>query len=352
MILELDDLAHRYDGEQAVQGVSFGLEAGELVALLGPSGCGKTTVVQAIAGHVSPTAGRVRLRGEDVTGTPPESRRVGLVFQRPTLYPHMTVRENVAYGLAPRDIGHDESDAVVSDHLDLVDLEGDGGAYPSELSRGQQRRVELARALAPEPDVLLLDEPLSGLDRNLRERLRGEIARIQRETGVTTLFVTHDQEEAMALADRVVVMNDGRVAGIGEPRQLYESPPSPFVGSFLGRSNVLPATVVGRRPLTVELGGTEVGLPGASGDYREGASVVCHVRPDATTLRPREADDGGLAGTVARVADLGRRYDVTVRLPTGEALVVEQAASPPVAGDEVAVVLSEQSVTVFADETG
>jgi ABC-type Fe3+/spermidine/putrescine transport system ATPase subunit len=354
MILELDELAHRYNGEQAVQGVSFVLEAGELVALLGPSGCGKTTIVQAIAGHVSPTGGRVRLRGEDVTGTPPESRRVGLVFQRPTLYPHMTVRENVAYGLTPRDIGPEECDAIVSEHLDLVDLEGYDGAYPSELSRGQQRRVELARALAPEPDVLLLDEPLSGLDRNLRERLRGEVARIQRETGVSTLFVTHDQEEAMALADRIVVMNDGGVAGIGEPRELYESPPSPFVGSFLGRSNTVPATVVGGQPLAVELGGTVVRLPEAGDNYREGSSVVCHVRPDEIVLRHRADDTGDrtLTGTVARVADLGRHYDVTVRLPTDDPLVVEQAASPPETGDEVAVVVPEQSVTVFADETG
>lgn len=353
MILELDGLAHRYDGELAVQGVSFGLEAGELVALLGPSGCGKTTIVQAIAGHVSPTEGRVQLRGEDVTCAPPESRRVGLVFQRPTLYPHMTVRENVAYGLAPRDIERGEREAVVSEHLDLVDLEGYGDAYPSELSRGQQRRVELARALAPQPDVLLLDEPLSGLDRNLRERLRGEVARIQRETGVTTLFVTHDQEEAMALADRVVVMNDGGVAGIGEPRELYESPPSPFVGSFLGRSNTVPATVVGDQPLTVELGGTEMALPEASGDFQVGDTAVCHVRPDEILLR-HGADDTGdrtLTGTVARVADLGRHYDVTVRLPTDDSLVVEQAASPPETGDEVAVVVPEQSVTVFAEGT-
>jgi ABC-type Fe3+/spermidine/putrescine transport system ATPase subunit len=353
MILELDGLAHRYDGERAVQGVSFGLESGELVALLGPSGCGKTTIVQAIAGHVRPTAGHVWLRGADVTGTPPESRQVGLVFQRPTLYPHMTVRENVAYGLTPQNIDRDERDAIVSEHLGLVDLEGYDGAYPSELSRGQQRRVELARALAPEPDLLLLDEPLSGLDRNLRERLRGEVARIQRETGVTTLFVTHDQAEAMALADRIVVMNDGGVAGIGEPRELYESPPSPFVGSFLGRSNTVPGTVVGRQPLAVELGGTEVTLPEASGDYRQGASVVCHVRPDEITLRPAgDTSDRELAGTVTRVADLGRHYDVTVRLPAGGTLVVEQAASPPETGDEVAVVLPEPSVTVFADETG
>jgi ABC-type Fe3+/spermidine/putrescine transport system ATPase subunit len=222
VILELDGLSHRYGDERALEGVSFGVAHGELVAILGPSGCGKTTILQAIAGHVSPTAGCVRLRGKDVTATPPEARRVGLVFQRSTLYPHMAIDENIRYGLTARGIGGDEQDEIVAEYLELVDIVDQRGARPSELSGGQERRAELARALAPQPDILLLDEPLSALDRALRDRLREEIARIQRETGVTTLFVTHDQEEAMALADRIVVVNDGRVEAIGEPRALYE----------------------------------------------------------------------------------------------------------------------------------
>ncbi|MEF8883254.1 MAG: ABC transporter ATP-binding protein, partial [Halapricum sp.] len=252
MTLELDGLTHCYGDEVAVEDVSFGIDAGEIVGLLGPSGCGKTTIVQAIAGHVNPTDGGVRLRGRDVTDNPPETRDVGIVFQEPTLFPHMTVEENVAYGLKPQDIDPAERSETVERYLELVSLGDQREAFPSALSGGQKRRVELARALAPEPDLLLLDEPLSALDRALRERLRKEIARIQRETGVATLYVTHDQETAMGLADRLVVVTEGQVAGVGEPRDLYESPSSPFVAAFLGGSNRLPVTVDANGEFTVE----------------------------------------------------------------------------------------------------
>ncbi|SIS15246.1 ABC transporter ATP-binding protein [Natronorubrum thiooxidans] len=352
MILELEELSHRYGTELAVDDVSFGLESGELVALLGPSGCGKTTIVQAVAGHVRPTAGRVVLRGDDVTDTPPESRRVGIVFQQPTLYPHMTVSENVAYGLAPRDIDPDRRDELVDEYLDLVALHEQRTAYPAELSGGQQRRVELARALAPQPDVLVLDEPLSALDRTLREQLRDEIARIQRETGVTTLFVTHDQEEAMALADRLVVMNDGQVAGVGQPRTLYESPPTPFVASFLGRSNTLSATVVDQHPLTITLGTHEIRLDGTARDFSAGTPVTCHIRPKDLSLRSSAAPGTtpSLPCDVVHVADLGRRYDVTVQSVTGDELVVEQSGNPPATGETITVVMPQDSIQLFGPE--
>lgn len=349
MILELDGLSHRYGTEEVLADVSFELEAGELVALLGPSGCGKTTVVQAIAGHVRPTGGRIRLRGEDVTDVPPESRRVGLVFQQSTLFPHLSVRENVEYGLRARDVAADERAELVSEYLELVDLHEQRNFAPAELSGGQKRRVELARALAPQPDVLLLDEPLSGLDRALRDRLQNEIARIQRETGVTTLFVTHDQEEAMALADRLVVMNDGRVAGIGQPRELYESPPTPFVGSFLGRSNTLPATVVDQEPPRIEIDGQDLASFDPADDRSPGSPVSCHVRPKDLRLVSWETngDTPTLRGEVRRVADLGRRYDVTVQTPSGETVVVEQSSQPPATGEEVRVAVPEGELTVF-----
>lgn len=382
-VLAVDDIAVSYGDERAVDGASFAVGAGELVAVLGPSGCGKTTIVQTIAGHLSPDAGRIRLRGEDVTSTPPEARDVGVVFQRSTLYPHMTVAENVAYGLAGRDVDADEHDRLVTDYLDLVDLAGQRDAHPAALSGGQRRRAELARAIAPEPDVLVLDEPLSALDRTLRERLRDEIARIQDETGVATLYVTHDQETAMALADRLVVVQDGRVAGLGEPRALYESPPSPFVASFLGRSNELSGTLLESRPLTVALGDdcelavernaadggvvsdTDLDVASDETDLDAGSSATCHVRPTALSLRPiDEAVDASAAdaraadapatgatarlhGVVTRVADLGRRYDVSVRVEGHGEVVVEQSDAPPDRGADVAIECSAADVTVF-----
>jgi len=308
-----------------------------------------------LPGHVRPTAGRVVLRGTDVTDTPPEARRVGIVFQRSTLYPHMTVEENVTYGLAAQDIGPNRRNELVSEYLGLVDLRGQRNAYPEELSGGQRRRVELARALAPQPDVLLLDEPLSALDRALREQLRDEIGRIQRETGVTTLFVTHDQEESMALADRLVVMNDGAVAGIGTPRALYESPPTPFIASFLGRSNTFEGTVVGRNPTRIDTvsDGTVI-VTETDGAYPEGESITCHVRPDALSIRPSESADSNaadtglsLTGRVANVIDLGRRYDITVRTESNVELVVESTESPPEVGTKVVVTAMERELTTF-----
>lgn len=349
MILEVEQLTQRYDSETAVDAVSFAIPEGELVALLGPSGCGKTTIVQAIAGHVRPTAGTVRLRGEDMMNVPPEARHVGIVFQQSTLYPHMTVGENVAYGLDAQGIESDQQSELVAEYLELVSLQARQDAYPAELSGGERRRVELARALAPEPDVLLLDEPLSALDRSLRVELRGEIARIQRETGVTTLFVTHDQEDAMALADRLVVMNEGEFAATGDPRTLYESPPIPFVASFLGRSNAFEATIVETHPLVLAVGEQELTLSETDSDRPTGTPVNCHIRPEDLTLRPQGGprETATLRAKVEQVADLGRRYDVTVDLPTDDELVVEHRAEPPAVGDTVSVEMTAADLTRF-----
>lgn len=346
MTLDIEGLGHRYGTERALADVSFGIEAGEVVAVVGPSGCGKTTLVQAIAGHLTPTSGRIRLRGEAVTDRPPEAREVGLVFQQSTLYPHMTVGENVAYGLGPQGIEPDERDAIVEEYLALVDLEAQRAAYPSELSGGQGRRVELARALAPQPDVLLLDEPLSALDRGLRVQLREEIARIQRETGVTTLFVTHDQTDAMALADRLVVMRDGAVAAVGQPRELYESPPTPFVASFLGRSIELPASVVDGDPPRIEVAGQERSVPTVP-QQSPGATLRCYVRPSSLSIRPPREGEIGLSGTVQRVTDNGRHFAVTVRTTAGVELVVIQQPSPPAVDETVTVAVPTAELHLF-----
>lgn len=352
MILELDGITHRYDGEPAVTDVSVGVGSGELVALLGPSGCGKTTLVQAVAGHRRPTSGRVLLRGVDVTDDPPESRRIGLVFQEPTLYPHMTVAENVAYGVAARDDGPGQRDAVVAEYLELVGLGDRAEATPGSLSGGQRRRVELARALAPEPDLLVLDEPLSALDRSLRTRLREEIRRLQRETGVATLFVTHDQTDALAVADRLVVMADGRIDAVGTPRELYESPPTPFTASFLGRSTVVRGTLVGASPPRVAVGDAELTLPGTEPDRSPGADVTCHLRPRDLRLRSeRDADPTrSLRGAVTAVRDAGRRYDVRVEVAPGEVVVVERVETPPPVGESVAVEPPVGAATLFGPE--
>jgi ABC-type Fe3+/spermidine/putrescine transport system ATPase subunit len=369
-MLELDAVSHRYDGESAVEAVSFGVGSGELVGVLGPSGCGKTTLVRAIAGHLHPTAGRVLLRGTDVTDDPPESRRVGLVFQEPTLYPHMTVSGNVAYGVAARDVGPDDHDAVVIEYLRLMGLADRGDASPRDLSGGQRRRVELARALAPEPDLLVLDEPLSALDRSLRTRLRSEIGRIHRETGVSTLFVTHNQPDAMAVADRLVVMTDGRVAAVGTPRDLYESPPTPFVASFLGRSTTVGGTLLDTSPPRVSVGETELTLPETETGRSVGERVTCHLRPRDLTVRGADAarpsgvpsegiersDDAAatpvrsLRGEVAAVRDAGLQYDVRVAVAPDGDVTVARTAAPPSVGAPVAVDVPAGAVTLFGSE--
>jgi ABC-type Fe3+/spermidine/putrescine transport system ATPase subunit len=358
MMLELDGVTHAYGSDPAVEDVSFGLDGGELVALLGPSGCGKTTIVQAIAGHIRPDAGRIRLRGTDVTDSPPEERGVGVVFQQSTLYPHMTVGENVAYGLEARGIDPERRARIVADYLELVELADQRESYPGELSGGQRRRGELARALAPEPDVLILDEPLSSLDRSLSDQLRVEIDRIQRETGVTTLYVTHDQEEAMSLADRLVILHQGSVSATGEPRHLYESPPNRFVASFLGRSDTLAAPVLKEDPLTLRIGETPVEVNGrlehSTLRLDPDTEPVVHVRPDdvVVTSTGTTGADIELPGAVRSVKDVGSRYDVHIRLASGAEITATRRGAPPAVDDHVVVGVDRRDLTLFPQQEG
>ncbi len=256
--LELDGVSKRYGTTTALDSVSLSVEEGEFFTLVGPSGCGKTTTLRCIAGFESPSDGDVRFDGESMTGVPPEARGVGVVFQNYALFPHMTVGENVAYGLRfadpPGDVSRDER---VTELLELVDLTGFEDRDPDSLSGGQQQRVALARALAPGPDLLLLDEPMSALDARLRERLRRQVKRIQSELGVTTVYVTHDQSEALAVSDRVAVLNRGRVEQVGTPREVYHRPATRFVAEFVGENNVFDGVVrrglTGRRASLVEV---------------------------------------------------------------------------------------------------
>jgi len=256
--LELENLTRRFGQQTAVDGLWLGVEQGEIVSLLGPSGCGKTTTLQMIAGFVEPTSGAIRLEGRDLLAVKPAQRGLGIVFQSYALFPHMTVAQNVSFGLEMQGMAAAERTKRVGETLELVGLAAFADRFPRQLSGGQQQRVALARALVIRPPILLLDEPLSNLDAKLREEMQIELRQIQRTVGTTTLLVTHDQAEAMALSDRIVVMNHGRAEQIGPPHETYERPATPFVANFLGRTNLVDGKAV--RPEKISF--AEAGLSG------------------------------------------------------------------------------------------
>src|SRR3954452_13510292 len=251
--LELTGIPKRFGTSGAVQDFNLAMEAGEFVSFLGPSGCGKTTTLRMIAGFEVPTAGQITLEGADITNRPPNKRKIGMVFQSYALFPNMTVADNIGFGLSVRKRPGDQIRKRVAELLELINLPDKGSRYPYQLSGGQQQRVALARAPAFEPQVLLLDEPLSALDAKIRVALRHEIRQIQRQLGITTVYVTHDQEEALSLSDRVVVMSDGRMEQVGTPFEIYNFPTTAFVASFVGTLNILPGVVAdaGRGELTI-----------------------------------------------------------------------------------------------------
>lgn len=256
VVVELRGVTRIYGAVRAVDALDLVVHEGELLSLLGPSGCGKTTTLNLVAGFVPPSAGHIAIDGEDVTGRPPHLRGLGVVFQSYALFPHMTVFENVAFGLRERRVARAEVDRRVAAALDLVRLGGQGARRPGQLSGGMQQRVALARALVYEPRVLLLDEPLAALDKKLREEMRSELREIQRSVGITTVFVTHDQAEALSLSDRIAVMHAGRIEQLGPPREIYERPSTRFVADFIGASSFLAgrATAVDR----VDLGAGQI----------------------------------------------------------------------------------------------
>ncbi|HOD73320.1 MAG TPA: ABC transporter ATP-binding protein [Candidatus Bipolaricaulis anaerobius] len=305
-MLEVRGLTKRFGEVTAVADFSLAVADGETVALLGPSGCGKTTVLRIIAGLEQPDAGQVLLAGRDATDWPPERRGVGLVFQSYALFPHLSVEANVAYGLRFRR-GVDRV-ARVEELLSLVGLSGYERRKPHQLSAGQQQRVALARALAPEPGILLLDEPLSALDAALRKELRGELRAILGKLGITVVYVTHDQEEALALADRVAVMREGRLDQVAPPAELYARPRTSFVAAFLGRANLWPGKVVsvdGDRAL-VEVAGER--FPAERGEAREGDEVFLFFRPEWVHL-----GDGPFVAAVEGAEYLGDRWELRAR---------------------------------------
>lgn len=341
--VRLEKLVRRYGAVTALDGLSLTIAPGELVALLGPSGCGKTTALRLLAGLEQADDGRVIVGGDDVTDLPANKRNIGMVFQAYSLFPHMVAWENVAFGLQMRRIGSAERKKRALDMLELVGLGRHANRYANQMSGGQQQRVALARALAINPQVLLLDEPLSALDAKVRSRLRDEIRRVQLEVGITTLFVTHDQEEALAIADRVGVMQAGKLEQLGPPTTVYSRPATPFVADFVGLTNRLAGTV---KKGMVDVRGTEIPL--VQPDVADGPATAL-VRPEAVTLVGNgDSADGPLVGTVIAVAFLGAVSRVTVDL--GDTTVLAQlptsAAGDHPAGSKVRLALRPDPVLI------
>jgi ABC-type Fe3+/spermidine/putrescine transport system ATPase subunit len=340
-VLRLDGLSRRFGDTLAVDGVSLEAAAGEFLTLLGPSGCGKTTTLRMIAGFERPSAGRVEIAGRDVTRLPPQHREVGMVFQSYALFPHLDVWENVAFGLKSRGARREVVRQKVERALALVELTGYAERKVQALSGGQQQRVALARALAPEPPLLLLDEPLSNLDAALRERTRDELRALLKRLGMTAVFVTHDQEEAFALSDRVAVLERGRLQQVGTPEALYAAPATPFVAAFLGRANFFAATLVESGPeraLCLLPGGAVWPAAPAAGAPREpGAAVRVMVRPEALALA-----DGAGDGPAGRVADrrfAGAATFFRVELEGGGSATVQGGPRDAAPGDPVRLAL-------------
>ena len=345
--VRLEELRKVYAGVTALDGLSLTIGQGELVALLGPSGCGKTTALRLLAGLEEPNGGRVVIGGKDVTDLGANKREIGMVFQAYSLFPHMTATQNVEFGLQLHKVDVDQRRKKARDMLDLVGLSAHANKYASQMSGGQQQRVALARALAIEPKVLLLDEPLSALDARVRARLRDEIRRVQLEVGITTLFVTHDQEEALAIADRVGVMNQGRIEQLGPPTAIYSRPATPFVAEFVGLTNRLHGSVHNGE---VEVRG--VRLPLVKPDTADGPATAL-IRPEAVTLAgDGEGAAGPLVGTVISVSFLGATSRVSVDL--GDVVVLAQMptsqASANPAGSRVRLSLRPDPVLIARDE--
>ncbi|WP_341485984.1 ABC transporter ATP-binding protein [Thioclava sp. GXIMD4215] len=346
--LTISHLEKSFGATRVVKDFNLDIEKGEFISLLGPSGCGKTTVLRMVAGFETPSAGSITIDGREVSSLKPNQRNIGMVFQAYALFPNLTVAQNVGFGLKVQGVPAREIAPRVAEMLSLIGLPEMGERYPYQLSGGQQQRVALARALAPKPQVLLLDEPLSALDAKVRVSLRNEIRAIQKELGITTIFVTHDQEEALSMSDRIVVMHQGIADQIGTPFEIYNTPATRFVAGFVGTLTTVQAQVIDGPSGHVKIGGNEIWL------YREvtGPEVTLGLRPEMLRVGPADfnAGEAALAGTILDVDFLGSVIRLRVDLG-GEVLAVDlfntTRAAPPQVGERVSLALHPSDALVI-----
>lgn len=348
--LQIHNLAKNFGATQVVKSFDLDIAKGEFVSFLGPSGCGKTTVLRMIAGFETPSSGSITIEGKDILPLRASQRNIGLVFQSYALFPNMTVAKNVGFGLKIAGQSPDRIEARVTEMLKLIGLGDKGDRYPFELSGGQQQRVALARALAVQPRVLLLDEPLSALDAKIRVSLRREIREIQRSLGITTIFVTHDQEEALSISDRVVVMNGGIAEQVGAPHEIYNRPKTKFVANFVGTLNSIPARVLDRSTSTFQIGSQNLSLAPAVVTSKNGNTVNLAIRPESMRLNARNGNDVVVSGTIEEVQFLGsvlrlrtRVMDSVVSLDTFN----HPNVPPPSLGEVVAIHFSPRDVILL-----
>ena len=340
--LIIEHLAKAYGDTRVVKDINLHVEEGELVALLGPSGCGKSTTLRMIAGFVKPTEGRILLGGEDISRLPPYRRDTGMVFQSYALFPHMSVAANVGFGLEMRKIGRAERDERIRQALSMVRLDHLAERMPRQLSGGQQQRVALARALVVEPSILILDEPFSALDRKLRETMQIELYRITRDLGITAMFVTHDQEEALTLSDSIVVMNQGRIEQQGTPREIYGAPRTRFTAEFMGLSNFLPARC-NNRALSFE--GLTTEMPAA---FEAEGSCTVALRPEGLSLSSTRPEGAALKGHLAEAIYQGASTSYTLDLPSGRRITARTTDCGLLPGQEAWIAWTPEALHAFA----
>ena len=348
--VELRNLSKTFSPNiRAVENVDLAIEEGEFVTLLGPSGCGKTTTLRLIAGFEEPASGQILINGQDVTALPPYQRDTGMVFQSLALFPHMDVFHNIAYGMRVRKLSKTEIHKNVVELLQLVKLSGMEGRRIEQLSGGQRQRVAFARALAMNPSVFLLDEPFAALDKNLREEMQVELRRLQKRIQITTIFVTHNQREAMSMSDRIVVMNQGRIEQVGSPREIYLNPASPFVANFIGTTNLIPATVqtVGQEAIQLMTPDGPVSAKTTDLDVTEGKECIISIRPESVrlTVEIDKAEENSFLGKVGFKRHVGELIEYYINTRAGQEIIASyQTGSPEFfEGDTVRMILDREA---------